>query len=75
MRGLLNERNIKMRPSNGDRIPIIPIYTYEPIPTLTIAKDLYENGVYVNSSLPPAAITPRRQAAEMSAPVLSRCTV
>ena len=25
MRGLLNERNIKMRPSNGDCIPIIPI--------------------------------------------------
>ena len=55
MRSLLNERNIKMRPSNGDRIPIIPIYTYEPIPTLTIAKELYERGVYVNSSLPPAA--------------------
>ena len=55
MRGLLNERNIKMRPSNGDRIPIIPIYTYEPIPTLTIAKELYDRGVYVNSSLPPAA--------------------
>ncbi len=55
MRGLLNERNIKMRPSNGDRIPIIPIYTYEPIPTLTTAKELYERGVYVNSSLPPAA--------------------
>ena len=55
MRGLLNERNIKMRPSNGDCIPIIPIYTYEPLPTLTIAKELYEGGVYVNSSLPPAA--------------------
>ena len=55
MRSLLNERNIKMRPSNGDRIPIIPINTYEPIPTLTIAKELYERGVYVNSSLPPAA--------------------
>ena len=55
MRSLLNERNIKMRPSNGNRIPIIPIYTYEPIPTLTIAKELYERGVYVNSSLPPAA--------------------
>ena len=55
MRRLLQERKIKMRPSNGDCIPIIPIYTYEPIPTLTIAKDLYENGVYVNSSLPPAA--------------------
>ena len=55
MRGLLNEQNIKMRPSNGDCIPIIPIYTYEPLPTLTIAKELYEGGVYVNSSLPPAA--------------------
>ncbi len=55
MRGLLRERNIKMRPSNGDIIPIIPIYTYEPVPTLEIAKELYENGVYVNSSLPPAA--------------------
>lgn len=55
MRTLLRERGIKMRPSNGDRIPIIPIYTYDEIPTLEIAKELYENGVYVNSSLPPAA--------------------
>ncbi len=55
MRTLLREREIKMRPSNGDRIPIIPIYTYDEIPTLEIAKELYENGVYVNSSLPPAA--------------------
>ena len=54
MRQKLNEKNIKMRPSNGDVVPIIPIYTYEEIPTLTIAKDLYEHGVYVNSSLPPA---------------------
>lgn len=44
-----------MRPSNGAFIPIVPIYTYEPIPTLTIAKELYDAGVYVNSSLPPAA--------------------
>ena len=55
MRRRLTEQNIKMRPSNGDIIPIIPIYTYEEIPTLEIAKELYENGVYVNSSLPPAA--------------------
>ncbi len=54
LRRLLSERNIKMRQSNGDIVPIIPIYTYEPIPTLTIAKELYESGVYVNSSLPPA---------------------
>lgn len=54
MRKCLNDRNIKMRPSNGNIVPIIPIYTYEDIPTLTIAKDLYEHGVYVNSSLPPA---------------------
>ena len=55
MREKLNERQIRMRPSNGECIPIIPIYTYEEIPTLTIAKDLYDHGVYVNSSLPPAA--------------------
>ena len=54
MRAWLNEAQIRMRPSNGDMIPIIPIYTYEPIRTLTIAKELYEKGVYVNSSLPPA---------------------
>ena len=55
LRAQLRERGIKMRPSNGERIPIVPIYTYEPIPTLTIAKELYDRGVYVNSSLPPAA--------------------
>ena len=55
MRKCLTERSIKMRPSNGDCIPIIPIYTYEEIPTLEIAKELYDGGVYVNSSLPPAA--------------------
>ncbi len=54
MRRKLREANIRMRPSNGERIPIIPIYTYEPIPTLTVAKALYDRGVYVNSSLPPA---------------------
>ncbi len=34
--------------------PIIPIYTYEPVRTLTIQRDLYERGVYVNATLPPA---------------------
>ena len=55
LRAKLSERHIKMRPSNGERVPIIPIYTYEIVPTLTIAKDLYDHGVYVNCSLPPAA--------------------
>lgn len=50
----LAKKEIAMRSSNNDIVPIIPIYTYEPFRTLTIAKDLYENGVYVNSSLPPA---------------------
>ena len=54
MRGKLNEADIRMRPSNGACIPIIPIYTYEAVRTLTIAKELYDRGVYVNSSLPPA---------------------
>ena len=34
--------------------PIIPIYTYEPIKTLRIQKELYDRGVYVNATLPPA---------------------
>ena len=51
-RNCLTERGIKIRQSET---PIVPIYTYEPIPTLTIAKELYDEGVYVNSSLPPAA--------------------
>ena len=34
--------------------PIVPIYTYEQIRTLTIGHELYEEGVYVNPSLPPA---------------------
>lgn len=54
MRKRLKDSGIKIRESNGDMIPIIPIYTYEMIPTLTITKELYDKGVYVNSSLPPA---------------------
>lgn len=47
----LIDRGIKIRMSET---PIIPIYTYETMETLTIAKELYDEGVYVNSSLPPA---------------------
>ena len=35
--------------------PIIPIYTYDPVRTLTVAKALFDAGVYVNPVLPPAA--------------------
>ena len=34
--------------------PIIPIYTYTPEATLLRARQLYEEGVYVNPVLPPA---------------------
>ncbi len=34
--------------------PIIPIYTYDPIVTLRAQRELYERGVYVNATLPPA---------------------
>lgn len=44
-------RDIKIRMS---QTPVVPIYTYEEIPTLAIAKELYEEGVYVNPALPPA---------------------
>ena len=54
MRKCIAEKGIKMRMGGGEMIPIVPIFTYEPIPTLTITKDLYDHGVFVNASLPPA---------------------
>lgn len=51
MRDGLTERGIAHRASATH---IIPIYTYETFRTLGIAKDLYEDGVYVNPVLPPA---------------------
>lgn len=47
----LTNRGIKIRQS---LTPIIPIYTYDTVTTLTMSKLLYEAGVYVNSVLPPA---------------------
>lgn len=47
----LTKRGIAIRQS---LTPIIPIYTYDTVTTLTMSKLLYEAGVYVNSVLPPA---------------------
>ncbi len=47
----LTDRGIKIRESET---PIVPIYTYEMIDTLTITKQLFDAGVYVNTSIPPA---------------------
>lgn len=47
----LIERGLTIRMSET---PIIPIYTYEAMNTLSKAKDLYDSGVYVNPVLPPA---------------------
>jgi 7-keto-8-aminopelargonate synthetase-like enzyme len=47
----LKERGLKIRESST---PIIPIYTYDALNTLTKAKEMYEAGVYVNTVLPPA---------------------
>ena len=47
----LTERGLKLRPSTT---PIIPIYTYDVMGTLTKAKALFDAGVYVNPVLPPA---------------------
>ncbi|MBP5224664.1 MAG: 8-amino-7-oxononanoate synthase, partial [Lachnospiraceae bacterium] len=54
MLAALRERNVKMRSGGGEQIPIIPIYTYEMFKTLQVTTELYDRGVYVNSSLPPA---------------------
>ena len=51
-RAALKARSLAIRES---RTPIVPIFTYQAERTLHIAKDLYENGVYVNTVLPPAA--------------------
>jgi 8-amino-7-oxononanoate synthase len=52
MKKALNSRNIKIIESPT---PIIPIYTKDQLTTLTLAKVIYEAGVYVNPVLPPAA--------------------
>ena len=51
MRDKLTERGVKIMMAET---PIIPIYTYEPEVTLRAQKALYERGVYVNATLPPA---------------------
>ncbi|MGI6665610.1 MAG: aminotransferase class I/II-fold pyridoxal phosphate-dependent enzyme [Christensenellaceae bacterium] len=51
MRKGLKERGIAIRES---ATPIIPIYTYETMATLAVAKHLFDEGVYVNTVLPPA---------------------
>ena len=38
-------------------LAIVPIFTYTMDRTMIVAKELYENGVYVNTVLPPAAPT------------------
>ena len=51
MREELKKRSVKIIDAET---PIIPIYTYDPIVTLQAQKELYERGVYVNATLPPA---------------------
>ena len=51
MREGLKRRGIAIRESTT---PIIPLYTHDAVTTLTIAKELYDEGVYVNPVLPPA---------------------
>lgn len=51
MRSGLKSRGITIRDSET---PIIPIYTYDVFTTLETAKELYDEGVYVNPVLPPA---------------------
>lgn len=54
-------RGLKIRESAANvPTPIIPIYTYETYHTLETSKALYDRGVYVNPTLPPA--TPEGEA-------------
>ena len=51
-RAALKSRGLAIRES---KTPIVPIFTYQAERTMHVAKELYENGVYVNTVLPPAA--------------------
>lgn len=51
MRAGLARRGVEIKASTT---PIIPFYTYDMTATLTTAKKLFEQGVYVNPVLPPA---------------------
>ena len=51
----MTDRGMKIRESALTApTPIIPIYTHDALNTLTVAKELYDEGVYVNPVLPPA---------------------
>ncbi len=57
----LTDRGLTIRPSALEApTPIIPIYTYETYRTLRVAAEIYDRGVYVNPTLPPA--TPEGEA-------------
>ena len=57
----MTDRGLKIRESALTApTPIIPIYTYETYHTLEVARDIYDRGVYVNPTLPPA--TPEGEA-------------
>lgn len=51
LRSSLEKRNV---PIHKVLTPIIPIYTKDLVTTLTVEKQIYEGGVYVNPVLPPA---------------------
>ena len=51
----MHKRRIRIRPQDGGwATPIVPIYTSDLVTTLTIGKELYDDGVFVNPVLPPA---------------------
>ena len=57
----MTDRGLKIRESALTApTPIIPIYTYETYHTLEVAREIYDRGVYVNPTLPPA--TPEGEA-------------
>ena len=51
MRRALKQKNIRIKDAPT---PIIPIYISDAVTTLMVAKRLFDEGVFVNSVLPPA---------------------
>ncbi len=52
MKQLMQDRSI---PIVESPTPIIAVYAKDMVTTLTVAKEMYDSGVYVNTVLPPAA--------------------
>jgi len=54
LRSAIKAQGVEIKESDS-MVPIVPFYTYDEFNTLAVAKRMYDEGVYLNPVLPPAA--------------------